>query len=274
MRKIEPVLRQHETVEHGFRLRHSLRGFRDGRRLEAGLQHAAARSALGGEQVERIAIDFEPADLVLEFRDLNPLCFSGCRLSNRGHVEPHVRPHIGEDEEGVGRSARRVDEGHLDVIERDLRIEPALHQHRIVRRIIAQLVEARLAVEIAIRRIRRAGELGVKEARCIIEPAGRPVLRVGNGLGEVLACRGLQDVQHRILAAILGNAIGDIFAAWRGIPPVERIVAAACGHGGGIDKNAVCPLLAQEQLEAFGAGGTLFEEQIVASSCTRLVATM
>ncbi len=161
----------------------------------------------------------------------------------------------------MARAVVSLDDRRLDLLVLHGGIEPALHQNGIARGIGSEPVEARLAVEIALGRIDLAGELVVEEAAAVVEPRRVRALGVGDALGQVGPVRGLHHVQDRILAPVLRQAVDDVRAVGRGVPPVERQMAGGARERGGIDEHAPHAALLDEQPEVVGARRPLLDEQ-------------
>ena len=159
------------------------------------------------------------------------------------------------------RAQTRVDVRRLDALVRDVRIQAALHQHRVGGGIGSEEVKARLAVEIAFRRIDLAGELVVEKTAAVIQPVGIGGLGVEDALGEVAAIGDAQHMQDRVLTAVLRQPVDHVRAARRGLPPVERLMAARVAEQRRVDEHTIDTLLAHEQLVVVGARRPLLEEQ-------------
>ena len=187
-------------------------------------------------------------------------------LGERRDEHAHLAAHVDERQQRVARALEGDDVRHLDALEDDPRIEATLHEDRVRRRVGAEAVEARLAVEVALRRVVLAGELVVEEARAVIQPVRLGVLGVGNALGQVAPVGDVQHVQDRVLAAVPGEPVHHARAVRGCLPPVEREMAAGAGLERRVDEHVLHAAFLDEQLEVVGADRALLEE---AAACRR-----
>ena len=135
-------------------------------------------------------------------------CARPATTSASGAMKPRaLRANVDQQENRVGGAREGDDVGDLDVVVLDPGEQPALHEHGIAVGIGAQPVKACLAVEIAFGSVDGAGELVVEKAAAVIEPVRVGVLGVGNMLGQHAAVGDAEHVQHRILAAVLRQAV-------------------------------------------------------------------
>ena len=162
-------------------------------------------------------------DFVGEVRHYAASGPSGEDVRERGDQQAHSLRTSAEHQESMARAEEGcyVGSGCCRTLRR---VEAALHEDRITGRVAAQAVEARLAVEVALRGVDLAGELIVEETAAVIEP-----LRIGR-----LPCRGSRRAgppvgdpsghAGPILAAILGEPVATRVPSGEAMPPVERQV--------------------------------------------------
>ncbi len=240
------------------------------------MQNAATRVPLVSEQIERVAVEFDAGDFVLEGGNGNPVRFVR-RGVREGRDEDSVfRPDVRQDQQRVLRTGVRQDVRHLNTLVLDAFHQAAFHQDGIVRRVGSQPVKPCLAVEITLRRVDPACQLVVEESPAVIEPLRIGVFGVENPLGKIRSIPDLQHVQHGVFAAVPGDSVDDVRTIGGRIPPVQREVAgrfsgaaarsARFTHLRRVDQYAVHTAFLHEQLVVVRALGALFEEQPAASA--------
>ena len=127
-------------------------------------------------------------------------------------------------------------------------------------------MKARLAVQEAIRRIDRSGELVVEEARSVIEPLRIGILSVRNPFGQIAAVGDTQHVQNGILAAVFRQAVDEMTPVGRRAPPVERDVSRATAERGRIHENPLAALVTNEEPIVVGTLRSLLNEREAAGA--------
>ena len=98
-----------------------------------------------------------------------------------------------------------------------------LEDQRISGRIGAEAMEADRAVIglLTLGYLTRRGITGVVEARAVLQPRQVGGARVGDAVGKDLAGIHVHHVEHALLAAVLGDAVGQQPSVVAGIVPVE-----------------------------------------------------
>ena len=240
---------------------------RDRGRARCSAENAAARMAPVGQQIERVAVDRGVGDLVLEARHRRPLRPVGRCIGDRSDEDARFLAHVGEQQQRMARALVDHHVGHLDALVLHPGVQPAFHQDRVRLRVGAQSVKARLAVEVALGRVDGARQLVVEKPASVGEPLRVGVLGVGDALGQLASVGHAENVQDRVLAAVLREAVNDVRTVGGCPPPVQRQVAGRAAEQRRVDQHAAgAAVLAHEQLEVVGARRALLVEEPAAGA--------
>ncbi len=259
--QVEAVACAGQVLDDGRTLRHHFRGAREARRGCTGLDDAAARRTFVGDEIQILAVELRGGHLVVELGHFLPVRASGEHIGERRDVEPGLPPHIGECQQRISGTGIGYDIGHLDGFEVDPPNESSMHQDGVVRGAGAQSMKARAAVQKALRRIDRAGQLVIEEPRAIVEPLRDRRLGVWNTFRQHSSIGHGQYVQRRILAPVLRQSVHDVSSVGRGLPPIHGEVAGARHQRRGVDQHPVMAAASQDELVVVSARGSLLDEE-------------